>query len=58
VEQTVLDEGASQLRQDRDRPGGAVSLGRSEVPVPVDLVGERDPGIVDVVDADVRPGEG
>jgi hypothetical protein len=55
---TVVDEDASQLRWDRDCPCGAVGLGRSEVPLPVDLVCELDLGVVEVVDADVRPGEG
>jgi hypothetical protein len=54
---TVLDEEASQLRRDRDCPCGTIGLGRSEVPVPVDLVGKLDLGVVDVVDADVRPDE-
>jgi len=53
----VPSEDQRELAGDRHRAGGAVGLGRAAVAVPVDLEAERDLGLVEVVEGDVRPGE-
>ncbi len=46
-----------QLPWDRDGTGGAVGLGRQSVALPVDLVRKRDLRVVELVEADIGPGE-
>ena len=53
----VVDEDLGELAWDRDGAGGLVGLGRCDLAVAVDLVGELDLGVVERVESDVRPGQ-
>ncbi len=51
----VPDEHCRKLPRNRNSPRGSVCLGWSALPVPVDLPGELDLGVVDVIEPNVRP---
>lgn len=50
-------EDQRELARDRHRAGGAVGFNRPAVAVTADLKAERDLGVVEVVEANVRPHE-
>lgn len=53
----MLDQDPCELRRDRHGPRRSVCLRRSQVPVPVDLVGKLDLSIFGIVDPDIGPFE-